>query len=218
MNEDVLIQLKEVTLFGSVAIPSGASAMVIFVHGSGSSRLSPRNRYVAQALNQEGFATCLFDLLTEQEEAIDEITLALRFNIDLLASRLVAVTSWLLKEYQDYHFTMGYFGASTGAAAALLASSQHPIKAIVSRGGRPDLAADSLKKVTAATLLIVGGNDSVVIDLNKRAFNQLVCEKELRIIPNATHLFEEAGKLDEVISNTISWFKLYLVSSTQQNF
>lgn len=215
MREDILIQLKEVTLFGSVAIPKGATAMVIFVHGSGSGRLSPRNRYVAQALNQAGFATCLFDLFTEQEEVIDEATLALRFNIELLASRLVEVTSWLLKEYQDYHFPLGYFGASTGAAAALLASSHHSIKAIVSRGGRPDLAADSLSKVSAATLLIVGGNDPVVIDLNMSAFNELICEKELRIIPDATHLFEEPGKLDEVISNTIQWLKLYLVSSNQ---
>jgi dienelactone hydrolase len=215
MNEDILIQLKEVTLFGSVAIPKEATGMVIFVHGSGSSRLSPRNRYVAQALNQAGFATCLFDLLTEQEEVIDEATMALRFNIELLASRLVEVTSWLLKEYQDYHFPLSYFGASTGAAAALRASTHHAIKAIVSRGGRPDLAADSLPKVSAATLLIVGGNDPVVIDLNMSAFNHLFCEKELRIIPDATHLFEESGKLDEVISNTIQWLKLYLVSSNQ---
>lgn len=218
MNEEVLIQLKDVTLFGSVAIPKAATAMVIFVHGSGSSRLSPRNRSVAQALNQAGFATCLFDLLTEQEEAIDDITLALRFNIELLASRLVEVTSWLLKEYQDYHFSMGYFGASTGAAAALLASTHHTIKAIVSRGGRPDLAADSLAKVSAATLLIVGSNDPVVIDLNKSAFNQMICEKALRIIPGATHLFEEPGKLNEVISNTIQWLKLYLIATKQQNF
>lgn len=210
-RNDILIQLKEVSLLGTVSIPPKAKALIIFAHGSGSSRLSPRNLKVAGALNQQGFATCLFDLLTEQEERIDATNGIFRFDINLLASRLAQVTHWLSKEYEDYSFDFGYFGASTGAAAALIASITAPnIKAIVSRGGRPDLAKEELQRVTAPTLLIVGSLDEEVIDLNMQAFNQMSCEKEVAIVPNASHLFEEPGTLEEVIYLSIQWFKARL--------
>ncbi|MBA2653748.1 MAG: dienelactone hydrolase family protein [Gammaproteobacteria bacterium] len=206
--KDVKIQANEVTLHGNLQIPVNATQMVIFAHGSGSSRFSPRNRYVAEAFNQKGLATLLFDLLTAEEEVIDEQTRELRFNISLLAERLVATTDWLIKQPQYKHFTIGYFGASTGAAAALIAAAKRPevIRAIVSRGGRPDLAGDSLPHVKSSTLLIVGGWDDVVIELNEAAQSKMNSETELKIIPEATHLFEEPGKLDEVIRYAEAWF------------
>lgn len=211
-TQEIIIQLKTVSLLGLLTLPQHATGLVIFAHGSGSGRLSPRNQYVANALNEAGFATCLFDLLTEQEEHVDASTLTHRFNITLLASRLADVTAWLSKEYQDDQFQIGYFGASTGAAAALMASAITPlsIKAIVSRGGRPDLAGSYLGSVVAPTLLIVGSLDSAVIDLNKNALSRLPGTKALSIVANATHLFEEPGALDEVIALTIQWFKRYL--------
>lgn len=214
-TQEILIQLKTVSLLGQLTLPEQATGLVIFAHGSGSGRLSPRNQYVANALNEAGFATCLFDLLTEQEEQVDDLTLTHRFNITLLASRLADVTAWLSKEYQDDQFKIGYFGASTGAAAALMASAitPIPIKAIVGRGGRPDLAGSYLSSVAAPTLLIVGSLDPVVIDLNKDALSRLPGTKALRMVANATHLFEEPGALDEVIALTIQWFKRYLEPS-----
>ena len=175
--------------------------MVIFAHGSGSGRFSPRNRYVAEAFNQKGLATLLFDLLTAEEEVLDEQTLELRFNIPLLAERLIATTDWVIKRPEYKHFKIGYFGASTGAAAALIAAAKRPdiIQAVVSRGGRPDLAGNALSLVKAPTLLLVEGWDDVVIELNEAAEAKMNAEVNLQIIPEATHLFEEPGKLDEVI-------------------
>lgn len=213
MNEDIIIDLDEVTLMGNISIPEGARKLVIFAHGSGSSRFSPRNRYVAQALNLNGIATLLFDLLTPDEESIDVETRSYRFNIELLAKRLAAVTEWLIKEYDKYQFNIGYFGSSTGAAAALVASTLTEgknIKAIVSRGGRPDLAGDFLAQVTAATLLIVGELDTEVIELNEETLKYLSAEKAITIVPGATHLFEEPGTLDVVINLAKDWFLRYL--------
>jgi dienelactone hydrolase len=181
--------------------------MVIFAHGSGSSRNSPRNLYVARALNKAGLATLLPDLLTAKEEAEDDLTARLRFDISLLASRLVGATDWLSKNASTMNFNVGYFGASTGAAVAIVAAAERPkIKGIVSRGGRPDLAKSALSLVKAPTLLIVGGEDDVVIGLNQRAYDQLGAEKELVVIPGATHLFEEPGTLEEVAQLASNWF------------
>ena len=186
---------------------------MLFAHGSGSSRHSPRNRYVARLLNQAKLATLLVDLLTSDEEAIDMRTAHLRFDIGLLAQRLVAVTDWLT-QYQDTRYLrIGYFGASTGAAAALVAAAERPdvVGAVVSRGGRPDLAGPALARVRAPTLLIVGGNDFQVIELNWAALAQLRCEKQLVIVPGATHLFEEPGALDEVARLAREWFERHLI-------
>lgn len=201
-----------VTLEGNLRLPRGARGIVLFAHGSGSSRLSPRNRYVAQLLNQARLATLLVDLLTAQEEAIDLRTARLRFDIGLLAERLVGATDWLLEHTQTRELQIGYFGASTGAAAALVAAAERPdeVAAIVSRGGRPDLAGPLLPQVRAPTLLIVGGNDVQVIELNRAAFAQLRCEKQLVIVPGATHLFEEPGALDEVARLAREWFERHL--------
>lgn len=187
----------------------------MFAHGSGSSRHSPRNRYVAQLLNQAQLATLLVDLLTAEEEAIDLRTAQLRFDIGLLAARLAGVTDWLVQYPDTRLLQVGYFGASTGAAAALVAAAERPaaIGAVVSRGGRPDLAGPYLPRVRAPTLLIVGGNDLQVIELNRAAFDQLRCEKELAIIPGATHLFEEPGALDQVAQLAREWFQRYLAQS-----
>ena len=195
----------------------------MFAHGSGSSQLSPRNRYVAQLLNQARLATLLLDLLTAQEEAIDLRTARLRFDIGLLAERLVGATDWLLEHPQTRELQIGYFGASTGAAAALVAAAERldEVAAIVSRGGRPDLAGPRLPQVRAPTLLIVGGNDVQVIELNRSAFAQLRCEKQLVIVPGATHLFEEPGALDDVARLAREWFQRYLAraeaSETRSN-
>ena len=199
-------------LEGNLNIPEGARGIVLFAHGSGSSRHSPRNRYVAQLLNQASFATLLVDLLTAEEEAIDLRTAQLRFDIGLLAERLAGVTDWLARHPDTQPLRIGYFGASTGAAAALVAAAERPaaIGAVVSRGGRPDLAGPYLPRVRAPTLLIVDGNDFQVIELNRAAFAQLRCEKELAIVPGATHLFEEPGALDQVEQLAREWFQQYL--------
>jgi putative phosphoribosyl transferase len=199
-------------LEGNLNLPECARGIVLFAHGSGSSRHSPRNRYVAQLLNQASFATLLVDLLTAEEEAIDLRTAQLRFDIGLLAERLAGVTDWLARHPDTQPLQIGYFGASTGAAAALVAAAERPaaIGAVVSRGGRPDLAGPYLPRVRAPTLLIVGGNDFQVIELNRAAFAQLRCEKELAIVPGATHLFEEPGALDQVAQLAREWFQQYL--------
>jgi putative phosphoribosyl transferase len=210
----VIIPVDRVTLQGDLCLPEGADGLVIFAHGSGSSRQSPRNRRVAAALRNTGLGTLLFDLLTEDESAVDEVTAELRFNIPFLAKRLVAVTEWLEEQPLARKFPIGYFGASTGAAAALVAAADLPgcVSAVVSRGGRPDLAMNSLKKVKAPTLLIVGGADTQVIELNRLALQRLETAKELAIVPGATHLFEEPGAMEEVERLAAAWFLKYLTS------
>jgi len=195
---------------GALGIPPNAQGIVLFVHGSGSGRLSPRNNYVARVLRANGVATLLFDLLTEEEDQIYEN----RFDIDLLARRLRQTTEWLKQQPATRHLTVGYFGASTGAAAALKVAADLglAISAVVSRGGRPDLALDELPQVQAPTLLIVGGDDDVVIELNRRAYRELRCEKELQIIPGATHLFEEPGTLEQVAASAAHWFVRHLAA------
>lgn len=208
----VHIATGAVTLEGDLSLPDGARGLVLFAHGSGSSRFSPRNRYVARLLNAAGLATLLVDLLTQDEEAIDQLTGRLRFDIELLAERLVGATEWSRQHTQTRHLRIGYFGASTGAGAALVAAAERPqvVGAVVSRGGRPDLADAALSRVRAPTLLIVGGNDRPVIELNRAAFAQLHSEKLLVIVPGATHLFEEPGALDEVARLAREWFARYL--------
>src|SRR6266567_3370790 len=198
--DEVHIEAGPATLAGNLKIPKDATALVLFVHGSGSSRHSPRNQFVARTLNNAGLATLLFDLLTPEEELVDSRTAELRFDIGLLAERLVHATNWVKQQPQTGDFGVGYFGSSTGGGAALVAAAQLPddIDAIVSRGGRPDLAADALPKVKAPTLLIVGGEDHVVIDLNEKARAQMRCEVKIDIVPGATHLFEEPGALEQV--------------------
>jgi putative phosphoribosyl transferase len=212
----VQITAETVTLEGNLNLPEGADAVVLFAHGSGSGRHSPRNRHVARVLNEAKLATLLIDLLTAEEEEIDRLTAHLRFDIDLLARRLVHATDWLTHQSDTRRLRIGYFGASTGAAAALLAAAELPdlVVAIVSRGGRPDLAGPALPRVRAPTLLIVGGNDVQVIQLNRTALAQMLCEKQLVIIPGATHLFEEPGALDEVARLAREWFRRHLVSAT----
>jgi dienelactone hydrolase len=206
------IQCGSIRLEGNLLVPDNSVGIVLFVHGSGSSRKSPRNRFVAEILNQKGIATLLFDLLTRKEEEIDTETGHLRFDIPLLAQRLINTTNWLLKNIDVTDMNLGYFGASTGTAAALVAASAMPdkVKAVVSRGGRPDLAGSSMNAVKCPTLLLVGGYDEVVIDLNKEAMTQLESEKKLIIIPEATHLFEEPGKLELVAHYACNWFLKYL--------
>ncbi|MEK7222906.1 MAG: alpha/beta family hydrolase [Pseudomonadota bacterium] len=193
---------------GALIVPPGAKGLVLFAHGSGSGRLSPRNNYVASVLRDSGVATLLFDLLTENEDRIYEN----RFDIDLLTQRLQLATEWVKQQAATRHLAIGYFGASTGAAAALKAAAAlgPAIRAVVSRGGRPDLALDDLPRVQAPTLLIVGGNDDVVIELNRQAYRELRAEKELKIIPGATHLFEEPGTLEQVASAAAHWFQRHL--------
>jgi putative phosphoribosyl transferase len=221
MNSEVQSKIEErsvhvaagsVTLEGNLSLPEGAAGIVLFAHGSGSSRHSPRNRYVARVLNEAKLATLLVDLLTPDEEAIDMRTAHLRFDIELLERRLVAVTDWIMQQRHTRALPIGYFGASTGAAAALAAAAERveAVGAIVSRGGRPDLAGPALAHVRAPTLLIVGGNDFQVIGLNRAAFAQLNCEKQLVIIPGATHLFEEPGALEAVARLAREWFERYL--------
>ena len=208
----VKIPIGKIILEGDLTVPSGATGIVLFAHGSGSSRLSPRNQYVAKEFNAAKIGTLLFDLLTSKEEERDMYTAEYRFNIGLLAERLVGATELLKKNQQAKGFALGYFGASTGAAAALIAASKLPrdIKAVVSRGGRPDLAMDYLPKVAAPTLLLVGGLDTDVIELNMKAMTKMTAEKKLVIIPGATHLFEEPGKLEEVAKASKDWFLRYL--------
>jgi putative phosphoribosyl transferase len=210
--EQVRIPVGAVTLEGDLMVPPTARGIVLFAHGSGSSRHSPRNRFVAEVLRQAGLGTLLMDLLTMPEEAVDDRTSELRFNIPLLAQRLGVATEWLHRREDMSGFDLGYFGASTGAAAALIAAGDLPdlIRAVVSRGGRPDLAGDALSRVRAPALLIVGGNDGPVIQMNRDAFEQLGAEKKLEIIPGATHLFEEPGALEEVARLARTWFARYL--------
>jgi len=208
----VQISAGDATLEGSLSIPEDASRLVLFVHGSGSSRRSPRNRLVAQKLNDAGLATLLFDLLTRSEEAVDLRTAQLRFDISLLAERLVHATKWARENKITRNLRIGYFGASTGGAAALVAAAELPqdVGAIVSRGGRPDLAGGALPRVRAPTLLVVGGEDDVVIDLNEQARLQMRGEVQLEIIPGATHLFEEPGALERVAHLAADWFVVTL--------
>ncbi len=213
-NNEIRIPVDSIVLEGNFTVPEGATGIVVFAHGSGSSRHSSRNQYVARELQKRGFATLLFDLLTAEEERIDMITAHLRFDIDLLANRLADVTTWLLSNPETKEFNIGYFGASTGAAAALIAAKKHDnvVKAVVSRGGRPDLAEKALSDVKAPTLLIVGGNDFQVIEMNQWALDRLtVKDKQLQIVPGATHLFEEPGTLEEVAYLAGEWFKKYLL-------
>jgi dienelactone hydrolase len=212
IENHVLVRSGGTPLQGDIFLPENASGIVIFAHGSGSSRKSPRNRFVAKYLNGYGLGTLLFDLLTQEEERVDEMTYRLRFDIDLLAGRLDGATEWLLEQEEFSDLKIGYFGASTGAAAALITASKNPEKtgAIVSRGGRPDLADPYLDRVEAPTLLIVGGEDFQVIDLNRQAFVRLKSEKKLEIIPGATHLFEEPGALEEVARIAAEWFNTYI--------
>lgn len=218
MNE-IFIPLKEgVKLGGELNLPPGASSLVLFVRGSGSSRQSPRNQFVASALRSEGkIGTLLFDLLTAEEEEPAAYTRHLRFNIPLLAERLVAATQWVLDTVALQEINIGYFGSSTGAAAALVAAVElrDTIGAVVSRGGRPDLAGDALGHVRASTLLIVGGNDKPVIPLNEEAYYMLHCERALRIVPGASHLFEEDGALEKVAQMARDWFAVHLHPVTQ---
>ena len=201
------IKLDVLSLQGNLIIPEKAVGVVVFSHGSGSSRWSPRNKYVAEVLQRKGMATLLFDLLSKEEDKIYEN----RFNIDLLTERLIEVTQWVQQQEEVKNLPIGYFGASTGAASALRAASHfgHNIKAVVSRGGRPDMAMQELDKLTSPTLLIVGGWDNVVIELNKKAYQKMRCRKKLEIIPNASHLFEEPGTLEEVAQVSANWFSRY---------
>jgi len=206
------IPIDGVTLDGDLSLPDGAQAVVAFAHGSGSSRFSPRNRYVAGVLQQAGLGTLLLDLLTPDEEQVDARTGHLRFDIGLLATRLVGATNWLGEQQEMRVLKVGYFGASTGGGAALVAAAERPeaISAVVSRGGRPDLAGPALPRVTAPTLLIVGGLDAPVIALNKQAMQEMRAHTELAVVAGATHLFEEPGALDEVARLARDWFLKYL--------
>jgi len=212
---DVSIAFEGFSLDGLLTIPEPAKGLVVFAHGSGSSRFSRRNRFVAEILNEAGIATLLFDLLTEEEEDLDQRSREFRFDIDLLTERLIGVIDWVSKETATTALPIGLFGASTGAAAALGAAAARPDKvdAVVSRGGRPDLALPHLAKVKAPTLLIVGGEDDVVIELNQQAAEQLAVEHRLEIIPGATHLFEEEGKLEQVANLACNWFLRYFSGS-----
>ncbi|HEX4204395.1 MAG TPA: dienelactone hydrolase family protein [Ktedonobacteraceae bacterium] len=203
---------SRVSLEGNLSIPEQPRGMVLFVHGSGSSRFSPRNQYVARVLQEARFATLLIDLLTKQEEEQDLYTGHLRFNIDLLSERVVEVTNWLTSQLGIKDLKIGYFGASTGAAAALVAAARLPliVRAVVSRGGRPDLASAFLPRVKAPTLLIVGSRDTQVIQLNQTALSLLQAEKRLVLIEGATHLFEEPGALEQVARIACEWFEQYL--------
>ncbi|WP_455245008.1 dienelactone hydrolase family protein [Petrachloros mirabilis] len=203
-EETVLIEGERVTLDGALGIPPDARGVVLFAHGSGSGRFSPRNRFVAQHLQQGGVATLLIDLLTEREAADRKNV----FDIDLLADRVLMAGTWLAEDARTKHLPLGYFGASTGAGAALQAAARGhvTVKAVVSRGGRPDLAEQYLPSVTAPTLLLVGGYDEPVIEMNQAAYRLLRCTKKLTIVPGATHLFEEPGTLEQVADQALGWF------------
>jgi len=214
-EREISIKVGKVTLEGNLGVPEKSTGMVLFAHGSGSSRHSPRNRYVAGVLQSHGIATLLFDLLTRQEEDVDRERAQLRFNIPLLAKRLVGATRWVQRDRRFKGLDVGYFGASTGAAAALQAAFKLPgmVVAIVSRGGRPDLADEALGATRAPTLLIVGGNDALVAELNRRALEKLGShEKKMVLVPGATHLFEEPGALEEVAQIAAEWFRDHFVT------
>ncbi|WPB77857.1 dienelactone hydrolase family protein [Archangium violaceum] len=217
VEREVEVRAGGVVLGGTLAVPEGARGLVIFAHGSGSSRHSPRNRYVAYTLRMAGLGTLLFDLLTEDEEAEDDVTAALRFDIDFLARRLGQVTDWVFANPELSRLRVGYFGSSTGAAAALVAAAEKPevIGAVVSRGGRADLAGGALQRVMAPTLLIVGGSDDMVLDLNQRALERMMAPKALEVIPGATHLFEERGALERVAGLAAGWFTRFLGSALE---
>lgn len=214
MTEELIVKIPAAGEFiqGSLIIPKGAQGVVLFAHGSGSSRFSPRNQFVAKTLRDGGLATLLFDLLTPSEDAIDNETREFRFDIGRLATRLIEVIDWLKKNPTTKMLSIGCFGSSTGAAAALIAAAKakQNVQAVVSRGGRTDLAGSSLPLVTAPTLFIVGGDDFGVIELNEAAYSELQCKKKLEIVPGATHLFEEPGKLEKVAELACDWFKKYL--------
>ncbi len=214
MTTQTQVKIPPIGLEGDLVIPPGASGIVLFAHGSGSSRHSSRNRHVAGELQKRGLATLLFDLLTSAEEEVDADTAHLRFDIGLLTGRLLDAADWLQRDPELRRFAIGYFGASTGAAAALSAAAERPdvVRAVVSRGGRPDLAGPALPRVQAPTLLIVGSNDHAVIGLNKMALNQMEAEKEITIVPGATHLFEEPGTLEKVAELARDWFARHLSS------
>jgi dienelactone hydrolase len=209
METEVGIPAGAATLEGSLRVPNDARGIVLFVHGSGSSRLSPRNQFVAQTLNDAGLATVLFDLLTAEEETMDP---RLRFDIGLLAIRLGFATDWASQEPATRNLRIGYFGASTGGGAAMLTAAERPeaVSAIVSRGGRPDLAGAALPAVRAPTLLVVGDADEAVIGMNREAMASMRCEVKLELVPGATHLFEEPGALEQVASLASAWFRQYL--------
>jgi len=200
------------TLYGELSVPEGATGLVLFAHGSGSSRHSPRNQFVAHVLRDAGLGTLLFDLLTTEEEEADQYTAHLRFDITLLSDRLVQATEWAQSREELRHLRLGYFGSSTGGGAALVAAGEagETIGAVVSRGGRPDLAGESLRHVVSPTLLIVGELDEPVIRLNEEAYDWMACEKDLVIIPGATHLFEEPGALEHVARLAAHWFQEHL--------
>jgi putative phosphoribosyl transferase len=217
-SRPVRLRAGSAELEGDLDLPSDARGMVLFAHGSGSSRHSPRNRYVAHELQRAGLGTLLMDLLTREEEIAEARTGHLRFDIDLLARRLEAATGWLLGAEATKSLALGYFGASTGAAAALVAAAERPVvRAVVSRGGRPDLADAALPRVRAATLLVVGGEDVPVIALNRQAFARLEGVKRLEIVPGASHLFEETGTLEIVASLASEWFGEHLGGGTKEN-
>lgn len=211
-DQEVRIPVGNVQLEGNLTLPEGAKGIVLFAHGSGSSRFSPRNRFVADALNETALGTLLIDLLNRQEEAVDTMTAELRFDIPFLAERLTRVIDWLKQQPETRDLAIGLFGASTGGGAALMAAVDRPddVLAVVSRGGRPDLAGPVLPRVKSPTLLIVGGEDPLVIDLNRQAFDQLKGEKRLWIVPGATHLFEEPGTLEQVAGLAAQWFAEHL--------
>jgi putative phosphoribosyl transferase len=217
VERDVSVHAGTVTLPGTLGVPGLGRGVVLFAHGSGSSRLSPRNRYVARALRDVGLATLLIDLLSPDEEQADMVTGRLRFDIGLLAARLVDAIEWLAAEPSTRTRRVGLFGASTGGGAALVAAAERPdsVGAVVSRGGRPDLAGDALPRVSAPTLLVVGGEDDVVIALNRRALEQMRAEVRLEIVPGATHLFEEPGALEQVAALAGDWFRQHLASGVE---
>ncbi len=210
LTQEIEVPVGAVKLQGILQIPPDAKGIVLFAHGSGSSRLSPRNQFVAQFLQDGGMATLLLDLLTNEEEQDDMMSRELNFNIPFLANRLHGASDWINQAPQTHHLNIGYFGASTGAAAAMIAASENGAKAVVSRGGRPDLAGQSLSRLRVPTLLIVGGEDHGIIELNERALELMSCPKKLEIVPNATHLFEESGTLEEVGRMATLWFQEYL--------
>lgn len=207
MEKEVNIKVGKGEIFGNLYIPQGAKALIIFVHGSGSSRFSPRNKFVADFLSRKGFATLLFDLFSKDEEKIDDLTGEYRFDINFLVRRLEQVMKWVSKNSEIKNLKIGLFGSSTGAAAALVCASKgRKVFSVVSRGGRPDMAMDYLGNVKVPVLLIVGGEDKKVIELNKLAFDKLKSSRKIEIVPGATHLFEEPGKLEKVAELAANWF------------
>lgn len=212
VERDVTVPVRDASLAGTLTLPDGARGIVVFAHGSGSSRRSPRNRYVAEELHAGGLATLLMDLLTTSEDAVDERTAEFRFDIRLLADRLVTAIDWLAGNEPTRGLGIGLFGASTGGGAALVAAARLPkhVRAVVSRGGRPDLAGSALRQVVAPTLLVVGGDDDLVIELNRDAIAEMTTTTRLEIIPGASHLFEEPGALEQVAHLARDWFIRYL--------